>query len=82
MTFAIDDALLPATLTAHPMTDEEFMVLCAEHSELNFEMTADGELIVMAPTPMQMPPISKENTFSSHPRHSAIWWLSSSCSAS
>jgi Uma2 family endonuclease len=50
MTFAIDDALLPAILTAHLMTDEEFMVLCAEHPELNFEMTADGQLIVMAPT--------------------------------
>jgi Uma2 family endonuclease len=50
MTFAIDDALLPATLTAQPMTDEEFMALCAEHPELHFEMTAEGELIVMAPT--------------------------------
>ncbi len=50
MTFAIDEALLPATLTAHPMTDEEFTALCSEHPELNFEMTADGELIVMAPT--------------------------------
>jgi len=50
MTFAIDEALLPATLTAHPMTDQEFTELCAEHPELNFEMTAEGELIVMAPT--------------------------------
>ncbi len=50
MTFAIDDALLPATLTAQPMNDEEFMALCSEHPELHFEMTAEGELIVMAPT--------------------------------
>jgi len=50
MTFAIDDAFLPATLTAHLMTDAEFESLCAEHPELNFEMTAEGELIVMAPT--------------------------------
>ena len=50
MTFAIDEALLPATLTARPMTDEEFTAFCAEHPELNFEMTAEGELIVMAPT--------------------------------
>jgi len=26
MAFIIDDAFLPATLTAHPMTDEEFAV--------------------------------------------------------
>ena len=50
MTIAIDDALLPATLTAHPMTDEEFTAFCAEHPELNFEMSSEGELIVMAPT--------------------------------
>ncbi len=50
MTFAIDDALLPATLTAHLMTDEEFMAFCGEHPDLNFEMSAEGELIVMAPT--------------------------------
>ena len=50
MVFAIDDAMLPATLTAHPMTDEEFTAFCAAHPELNFEMTAEGELIVIAPT--------------------------------
>ena len=50
MTFAIDDGFLPATLSAHPMTDEEFSEFCAEHPDLNFEMTAEGELIVMAPT--------------------------------
>jgi Uma2 family endonuclease len=50
MSFAIDDAYLPATLNCHPMTDEEFMEFCQEHPDLNFEMTAEGELIVMAPT--------------------------------
>jgi Uma2 family endonuclease len=50
MPFQIDDAHLPAILTAPPMTDDEFVALCAEHPDLNFEMTADGELIVMAPT--------------------------------
>jgi hypothetical protein len=40
MTFAIDDAFLPATLSYHPMTDEEFASFCAEHPDLNFEMTA------------------------------------------
>ena len=50
MTLAIDDAFLPATLAPYPMTDEEFSVFCSEHPDLNFEMTAEGELIVMAPT--------------------------------
>jgi Uma2 family endonuclease len=50
MPFLINDANLPATLTAQPMTDEEFAVFCAEHPDLHFEMTADAELIVMPPT--------------------------------
>ena len=50
MTFAIDDEFLPAILSSHPMTDEEFTAFCAEHPDLNFEMTAEGELIVMPPT--------------------------------
>jgi Uma2 family endonuclease len=50
MPFVISDANLPATLTAQPMTDEEFAAFCAEHPDLNFEMTADSELIVMPPT--------------------------------
>jgi Uma2 family endonuclease len=50
MSFAIDDAYLPATLNCQPMTDEEFMDFCQEHPDLNFETTAEGELIVMAPT--------------------------------
>jgi Uma2 family endonuclease len=50
MPFVISDANLPAILTAQPMTDAEFTAFCAEHPDLNFEMTADGELIVMAPT--------------------------------
>jgi Uma2 family endonuclease len=50
MAFTIDDTMLPARLTSHPMTDEEFAELCAEHPDLFFEMTAEGELIVMPPT--------------------------------
>ena len=46
----IDDTYLPAILSGHPMTDEEFEAFCAEHPDLNFEMTADGEIIAMAPT--------------------------------
>jgi len=43
------DDYLPAILTVHPMTDEEFAEFCSEHPDLFFEMTADGELIVMPP---------------------------------
>jgi len=50
MELVIDDAFLPATLTAPPMTDEEFAAFCAEHPDLFFEVTAEGELIVMPPT--------------------------------
>jgi Uma2 family endonuclease len=50
MAFEIDEAFLPATLTAQPMTDEEFAGFCAEHPDLFFEMTAEGEIIVMPPT--------------------------------
>jgi len=50
MSFVITEAYLPATLTAQPMTDAEFAAFCAEHPDLNFEMTAEGEIIVMAPT--------------------------------
>jgi Uma2 family endonuclease len=42
--------MLPARLTSHPMTDEEFAELCAEHPDLFFEMTAEGELVVMPAT--------------------------------
>ena len=50
MPFLINDANLPATLTAQPMSDEEFSAFCADYPDLNFEMTAEGELIVSAPT--------------------------------
>jgi len=49
MAFVIEDAFLPATLTVDPMTDEEFAEFCAEHPDLFFEMTAEGDLIVMPP---------------------------------
>lgn len=50
MALVIEDQFLPATLSAPPMTDEEFERFCAEHPDLFFEMTAEGELIVMPPT--------------------------------
>lgn len=47
MPFVIEEAHLPATLTVGPMTDEAFAQLCAEHPDLNIEMSAHGELIIM-----------------------------------
>src|SRR5258708_39714397 len=38
--FAIDDAFLPAALTASPITDEEFVAFCNEVPGLFFKMTA------------------------------------------
>ena len=49
MLFVLTDANLPATLNSFPMADNEFANLCADHPDLTFEMTAEGELIVMAP---------------------------------
>jgi len=49
MPFTIDDANFPATLTGHPRTDKQFTAFCAEHPDLNVEMTADGDIIVMLP---------------------------------
>jgi Uma2 family endonuclease len=49
MAFTIDEAFLPAVLTAQPMTDEQFAQFCGEHPDLFFEMSAEGELIVMPP---------------------------------
>jgi Uma2 family endonuclease len=53
MAFLVDEAYLPAVLTAQPMTDEEFAELCAElcaeHPDLLFEMSAEGDLIVQPP---------------------------------
>ena len=49
MTLAIDDAFLPAILTGRPMSDDEFAAFCAEHPDLWFEMSAEGEIIVMPP---------------------------------
>jgi Uma2 family endonuclease len=46
MPMLIDERHLPATLTTGPMTDEQFADLCAEHEDLRFEMTADGELLI------------------------------------
>ncbi len=49
MAFLVDETYLPATLTVPPMTDEEFAEFVAEHPDLWFEMTAEGELLIMPP---------------------------------
>ena len=49
MAFLIDEAFLPATLTAPSMTDQQFAEFCSEHPDLSFETTAEGFLIVMPP---------------------------------
>jgi Uma2 family endonuclease len=48
MPMLIDERYLPATLTTGPMTDDQFAELCAEHEDLRFELTADGELLVQS----------------------------------
>lgn len=50
MAFLVDESHLPAILTVGPMTDEAFAQLCAEHPDLNLELSALGELIVMPQT--------------------------------
>jgi len=49
MAVAIDEAWLPTTLTAPPMTDEEFAEFCAENPDYFIETTAEGELLIMPP---------------------------------
>lgn len=34
----------------HPITDEQFEQLCAQNRDTKFELTSQGELIVMSPT--------------------------------
>jgi Uma2 family endonuclease len=50
MAILVDEAYLPAALTVGAMTDEAFAQLCAEHPDLMFELSAQGELIVKPPT--------------------------------
>lgn len=42
------------------MNDEAFAQLCAEHPELNLEMSADGELILMPLRPTWMGALNAE----------------------
>ena len=38
------------TALANPITDKQFAQLCAQNQDTKFEMTSQGELIVMSPT--------------------------------
>ncbi len=50
MAFLVDEAYLPAILTVGAMTDEAFAQMCAEHPDLAFELSVNGELLIMPPT--------------------------------
>ena len=49
MPLVIEETFLPVTLTAPPMTDDQFAEFCAEHPDYFIEMTADGEILIMPP---------------------------------
>lgn len=49
MALVIEEEYLPATLTARPMSDEEFAEVCAKYPDYFIEMTAEGEIIIMPP---------------------------------
>jgi Uma2 family endonuclease len=49
MPLVIDDIYLPATLTAPPMTDEEFVEFCDQFPEYFIEASAEGEILIMLP---------------------------------
>jgi Uma2 family endonuclease len=46
----IEEAYLPATLTAPPMNDEEFIEFCAQFPDYFIEMSAEGEILIMPPS--------------------------------
>ena len=42
--------IIDITALANPLTDSQFEQLCAQNQDTKFEMTSQGELIVMSPT--------------------------------
>ena len=50
MSLVIEEAYLPATLTASPMTDDEFVQFCACYPDYSIEMSAEGEITIMPPS--------------------------------
>lgn len=49
MAFVIEESWLPATLSVPVMDDVAFDEFCSEHPDLFFEVTAEGDLLVMPP---------------------------------
>src|SRR5580700_6470800 len=47
MSLVIDEAYLPATLTASLMTDDEFVEFCAQYPDYSIEMSAEGEILIL-----------------------------------
>jgi len=50
MALVIDETFLPATLTASPMTDEEFVEFCAQYPDYMVEVSAEGDILIMPPS--------------------------------
>jgi Uma2 family endonuclease len=50
MILEIDEAFLPATLTAPPMTDDEFVEFCAQYPDYFIEVSAEGDILIMPPS--------------------------------
>ncbi len=50
MSLVIEEACLPATLTASLMTDEEFVEFCARYPDYFIEMSAEGEILILPPS--------------------------------
>jgi Uma2 family endonuclease len=50
MSLVIDEVYLPATLTAPPMTDEEFVLFCEQYPDYSIEVSAEGDILIMPPS--------------------------------
>jgi hypothetical protein len=49
MSLVIDEVFLPATLTAPPITDEEFVEFCAQYPDFFIKVSAEGDILIMLP---------------------------------
>src|SRR5580693_5562320 len=47
MSLVIEEAYLPATLTASLMTDDKFVQFCARYPDYSIEMSAEGEILIL-----------------------------------
>jgi len=48
MSLVIDEAYLPATLTAPLMTDREFVEFCSQYPDYFIEMSAEGDILALS----------------------------------